>query len=76
MIYGQKTENRSFLGITHNQEIIIQTLITMGERVQDYSRIQDFEADFPLKVSLKMLNSVDNDSFSDIVSVDLKVFDH
>ena len=29
---------------------------TMGESFQDYSRIQDFEADFPQKVSLKMLN--------------------
>ena len=28
----------------------------MGESFQDYSRIQDFEADFPKKVSLKMLN--------------------
>ena len=37
---------------------------------------QDFEADFPKKVSLKMLNSADNNSFSDLVSVYLKVFDH
>ena len=29
-----------------------------------------------MKVSLKMLNSADNDSFSDLVSVYLKVFDH
>ena len=29
----------------------------MGEYFQDYSRIQDFEADFLLKVSLKMLYS-------------------
>ena len=28
----------------------------MGESFQDYSWIQDFEADFPQKVSLKMLN--------------------
>ena len=28
----------------------------MGESVQDLSWIQDFEADFPKKVSLKMLN--------------------
>ena len=28
----------------------------VGESFQDYSWIQDFEADFPQKVSLKMLN--------------------
>ena len=28
----------------------------MGESFQDYSWIQDFEADFPQEVSLKMLN--------------------
>ena len=28
----------------------------MGESFQDYSWIQDFEPDFPQKVSLKMLN--------------------
>ena len=32
------------------------TDICMGESFQDYSWIQDFEADFPQKVSLKMLN--------------------
>ena len=30
--------------------------LSMGESFQDYSLIQDFEADFPQKVSLKMLN--------------------
>ena len=30
--------------------------INMGESFQDYSWIQDFEADFPQKVRLKMLN--------------------
>ena len=44
----------------------------MGESFQDYSRIQDFVA----KVSLKMLNSAGNNSFSDLVSVHLKVFGH
>ena len=47
----------------------------MGESFQDYSWVQDFEADFPLKVSLKMLNNADN-NFSGLVSVYLKVFDH
>ena len=28
----------------------------MGESFQDYSKIQDFEADFSKKVSIKMLN--------------------
>ena len=28
----------------------------MGESFQDYSWFQDFEADFPQKVSLKILN--------------------
>ena len=31
-------------------------LYCMVESFQDYSRIQDFETDFPWKVSLKMLN--------------------
>ena len=31
---------------------------------------------FIVKVSLKMLNSAGNNSFSDLVSVYLKVFDH
>ena len=30
--------------------------LSMGESFQDYSWIQDFEADFPKKISLKMLN--------------------
>ena len=48
----------------------------MGESFQDYSWIQDFEADFPKKISLKILNSEGYNSFSDLVSVYLKVFDH
>ena len=48
----------------------------MSESFQDYSWIQDFEADFLWKVSLKMLNSADNNIFSDLVSVYLKVVDH
>ena len=48
----------------------------MGESFQDYSWIQDFEADFPEKFSLKMLNSAGNNSFSNLVSVYQKVFDH
>ena len=41
----------------------------MGESFQDYSWIQEFGDDF-------MLNSADNNSFSDLVSVYLEVFDH
>ena len=41
----------------------------MGRSFQDYSQIQIFEADFPQKVSLKMLNLADYDSFSDLFSV-------
>ena len=37
----------------------------MGESFQDYSLIQEFEADFFQKVSLKMLNWADFNSFSD-----------
>ena len=44
----------------------------MGESFQDYTCIQDFEADFLWKVSLKMLNSVDHNSFSDLFSAFLK----
>ena len=36
----------------------------MVESFQDYSWIHDFEADFPKKVSIKMLNLVDFDSFN------------
>ena len=43
--------------------------IHMGEQFQGYSRIQDFEADFPKKVSLKILNWADYNSFSDLFSV-------
>ena len=38
-------------------------LRNMFESFQDYSWIQDFEGDFPKKVSLKMLNSIDYSSF-------------
>ena len=44
----------------------------MGESFQDYSRIQDFEADFPKKVSLKTLNSADYYRFLNLYSVCLK----
>ena len=42
---------------------------SMGESFQDYSWIKDFEADFPQKVSLKMLNLGDHNSFYDLFSV-------
>ena len=32
------------------------TQLRMGESFQDYSWIQDFEADFPQKIILKILN--------------------
>ena len=48
----------------------------MGEGFQDYSGIQDFEADFPQKVSLKMLNLAEYYSFSDLFSVHLRTIDH
>ena len=48
----------------------------MGESFQDYSWTQDFEADFLWKVSLKMLNSGDHNSFSDLFLVFLKTIDH
>ena len=38
----------------------------MGESFQDHSWIQDFEADFLWKVSLKMLKQVDFNSSSDL----------
>ena len=40
--------------------------VVMGESFQDYSWIQDFEADFPKKVILKMLKSTDYNSFTDL----------
>ena len=48
----------------------------MGKSFQDYSLIQDFEADFPQKVSLKMLNLGDHNSCSDLFSVCLRTFEH
>ena len=48
----------------------------MGESFQDCSLIHDFEADFPKKVSLKMLNKVDYNSFSDLFSVCLETINH
>ena len=48
----------------------------MGESFQDYSIIKDFEADFPQKISLKMLNNGDYNSFSDLFSDCLKTIDH
>ena len=48
----------------------------MGESFQNYSSIQDFEADFPQKVSLKMLNYRDHNSFLDLFSVCLRKLNH
>ena len=48
----------------------------MGESFQDYSWIQDFEADFPQKIGLKMLNYADFNSFSDLFSIHLWAIDH
>ena len=48
----------------------------MGEHFQDYSWIQDFKADFLQKVSLKMLNKADFNSFSDLYPVRLWAIDH
>ena len=56
--------------------LFIATLIVIDESFQDYSWIQDFEADFPQKVSLKILNKGDNSCFSDLFSVYLKAIDH
>ena len=50
-------------------------LYCMGKSFQEYSRIQGFEADFPWKVSLKMLNKANYNSFSNIFSVCLKKID-
>ena len=48
----------------------------MGESFQDNSWIQDFGADFPQKVSLKILNLADYNSFSGFLIVYLKTIDH
>ena len=48
----------------------------MGESFQDYSWIPDFEADFPQKVILKILNQADSYIFFDLISVYLKTFKH
>ena len=46
------------------------------ESLHDCSWIQDFEADFPKKVSLKMLNLKDYNSISHLFSVSLKTLGH
>ena len=51
-------------------------LTYIGGSFQDYSLIQDFEADFPQKVSLKMLKKGDYHSFSDLFSVCQRTIDH
>ena len=48
----------------------------MGKRFQDKYRIHDFEADFPQKVSLKMLNPAHYSCISDSFIVYLKAIDH
>ena len=50
--------------------------VHMGESFQDYSWTQDFEADFPQEVSLKILNYGDHNSFFDLFSVCLRTIDH
>ena len=47
----------------------------MGESFQDCSWIQDFEADFPQKVSLKIQNCTDSNSFFDLFSVYLQTIE-
>ena len=48
----------------------------MCESFQDYSWIQDFEAGFPQKVSLKMLNQGDYNRLSDLFLVCQKMVEH
>ena len=52
-----------------------KTRKNMGESFQDQSWIQDFEADFPYKVSLKMLNLEDYNSISNLLSLSHKTID-
>ena len=48
----------------------------MGESFQDYSWIHDFDADFPQKVSPKIVNYSDSNGHFGFTSVDLKTIDH
>ena len=48
----------------------------MDESFQDYSGIQDFEADFPQKDSPKILNLATSNDFLGLISVYLKTIDH
>ena len=48
----------------------------MGESFKEYSCIQDFEADFPQKVSLKILNLTDYYSISHLLSISPKTIDN
>ena len=49
-------QNKDLTQNSHTKWEQQQTMDNMDESSQDYSWIQDFEADFPWKVSLKMLN--------------------
>ena len=48
----------------------------MGESFQDDSFIQEFEADFPQKVSLKILNYAYTYGLFHLISVYIKTIDH
>ena len=49
---------------------------SMGESFQDYSWIQDFEADFHRKSASKIMNLACYNSISHLFSVSLKTIDH
>ena len=51
-------------------------IVYIGESLQAYFWIQDFEAVFPKKVSLKILNSGEYNSLSILFSECLKTVDH
>ena len=67
--YVISTTNRSSISWSNPMDPILDESFhketPMGENFQDYSWIQDFEADFLWKVSLKMLNQGDYDILSD-----------
>ena len=45
-----------FICLLLKMDLLLQGTVHMCESFQDYSWIQDFEAYFPQKVSLKILN--------------------
>ena len=74
---GTGLNNKGFLlNSVINYMYVYIDYTSIGESFQDYSWIQDFEADFSLKVSLTILNLADNSCFFDFLSAYVRTVHH